>query len=344
MSLDPGALAALATALAWTVTAMSFEYAGKRIGAFALNTLRLATGCVFLGAYGLVVRGSFFPFDAPLSAWLGLGASGLVGLVAGDLLLFQAFIDCGSRIAMLVYATAPAMTALLGFLVLGEKMALAGLAGMALTLGGIALAVLGRPGTETQAGSGIQAQAKPAAPQAAPTPADSRRAQAPHAQEQAHKPAQVAQARSTGQRHRTRGILLAFGATLGQAVGLILGKSGAGNMDPFAGTQIRVSIALAAFAIIVAASGTWRGLGRALRDKKALVSLGAGSFFGPFLGVSLSLLAVQKTSAGLASAIMSLTPILIIPPSVLILKEKTTARELAGSLLAVAGVFVLFMA
>ncbi len=298
MDINTGALAALATAFAWTVTALSFEYAGKRIGAFALNFLRLAVGCVFLGIYGLAVRGRFFPFDAPASAWIGLGASGLVGLVVGDLLLFQAFIDSGSRVSMLIYATSPAMTAILGFFILGERIAPAGIGGMALTLAGIALAVLGR-------GEDGGRNKKPA---------------------------------------YLRGILLAFGATAGQAAGLILGKSGAGNMDPFAGTQIRVTAGVLGFLVIMLLTRSFRGLGAALRDRKALASLSLGSFFGPFLGVSLSLLAVQKTSAGIASAVMSITPILIIPPAALILKEKVSIREISGSILAVAGVFVLFLA
>src|SRR5512142_3025185 len=145
MELNVGALAALGTAFAWTLTALAFEYAGKRIGAVALNFLRLVVGCLFLGAYGLVARGLIFPTDAPLSSWAWLGASGLIGLVVGDPLLFQAFIDIGSRVAMLVYATAPAFTAILGYLVFGERIGLLGAGGMCLTLAGIAIVVFGRP-------------------------------------------------------------------------------------------------------------------------------------------------------------------------------------------------------
>jgi drug/metabolite transporter (DMT)-like permease len=302
--LNIGALAALATAFAWTITALVFEYAAKRIGAFALNFLRLLAGFVLLGVYCLILRGSFLPLDAPVSAWLWLGASGLVGLVAGDLLLFRAFIDIGSRIAMLVYATAPAMTALLGLAVLGEGITPMGAGGMTLTLAGISFVVLGkRPGGGDGAADG--AEARP---------------------------------------HRARGLLLAFGGALGQAGGLILSKIGAGGMDPFAGTQIRISAGLVGFAVILLASRSWKGILTAVRDGRAVVSLSIGAFFGPFLGVSLSLLAVQSGNAGVAAAIMSVVPILIIAPSALILKEKITLREIVGALTAVAGVFLLFLA
>ncbi len=302
--LNIGALAALGTAFAWTLTALAFEYAGKRIGAVALNFLRLVLGCLFLGLYGLASRGRFLPLDAPLSSWAWLGASGIVGLVLGDLLLFQAFIDIGSRVAMLVYATAPAFTAVLGFLVFGERISALGVGGMCLTLAGIAIVVFGRrPNTGN----------------------------AP-----ANRP------------HRARGLALAAGATLGQAGGLILSKlgagSGAGAMDPFAGTQIRVVAGVLGFAIALVATRSWKGIASAFKDRKAITSLSLGSFFGPFLGVSLSLLAVQSGNVGVASAIMSIVPVLIIAPSALFLKEKVALREIIGSVVAVAGVFALFLA
>ena len=311
MELNVGALAALGTAFAWTLTALTFEYAGKRIGAVALNFLRLVIGCLFLGLYGIAARGAFLPLDAPLSAWAWLGASGIMGLVLGDLLLFQAFIDIGSRVAMLVYATAPAFTAVLGFLVFGERISLIGVGGMCLTLVGIAIVVFGRR------------------PEAAGLPKDAAGA-------------------LPDRPHRGRGIALAAGATIAQAGGLILGKLGAGSgvgaMDPFAGTQIRVSAGVLGFAIALLATRSWRGIGRALKDRKAIASLSLGSFFGPFLGVSLSLLAVQSGNVGIASAIMSIVPVLIIAPSALILKEKVALREILGSVVAVAGVFALFLA
>jgi drug/metabolite transporter (DMT)-like permease len=309
MHLSVGALAALATAFAWTITALAFEYAAKRIGSLALNFLRLVVGFAFLGIYCLVVRGRFLPFDASLESWLWLGASGLVGFVIGDLLLFQAFIDIGSRISMLVYATAPAMTAVLGLLALGERITLAGAGGMALTLAGIAIVVMGKRGAPS-ADEGDRAAAGPA-----------------------NRP------------RRARGIMLAAGGAMGQAGGLILGKlgagSGAGAMNPFAGTQIRVSAGILGFAAILVATRSWKGIWTALKDGKAVASLTGGAFFGPFLGVSLSLLAVTSGNAGVASAIMSIVPVLIIAPSALIMKERVSWREILGSLIAVVGVAAL---
>jgi drug/metabolite transporter (DMT)-like permease len=73
----------------------------------------------------------------------------------------------------------------------------------------------------------------------------------------------------------------------------------------------------------------------------AVMSL--GSLFGPFLGVSFSLLAVKHTATGIAATIMAIVPVLIIAPSVALFKEKVTLREIVGALVAVAGVAVLFL-
>lgn len=300
-----GALAALGTAFAWTFTSIAFEYAAKRIGALALNFLRLLVACLFLGIYGLVARGLFLPTDASLSAWLWLGASGLVGFVLGDLCLFQAYIDIGARLSLLVYATAPIFTAILGYFAFGEGLSLQGLGGICLTLAGIAFVLMGKTSPKGESAARVSPR-------------------------------------------MLRGPLLALGGTVGQAGGLVLGKLGAGTgigaMDPFAGTQVRVVAGILGFAIVVTAARSWRGVLASLTDGKAVAGLAGGAFLGPFLGVSLSLLAVQSGNTGIAAAIMSITPVLIIAPSAIFLKEKVTLREIIGAVVTVAGVFVLFLA
>jgi drug/metabolite transporter (DMT)-like permease len=72
-----------------------------------------------------------------------------------------------------------------------------------------------------------------------------------------------------------------------------------------------------------------------------LTSLGA--FFGPFLGVSFSLVAVKYTEAGIASTIMALVPVFIIVPAVLFFKEKVTLPEMLGAIVSVAGVALFFL-
>jgi drug/metabolite transporter (DMT)-like permease len=139
------------------------------------------------------------------------------------------------------------------------------------------------------------------------------------------------------------GVLLALGAAVGQAVGLVLSKYGMGAYSAFAATQIRAIAAVAGFALIFMALGAWRKIADGLRDTRAMWPTLTGAVFGPFLGVSCSLLSVQYTETGIASTIMATVPVLIIPPAVILFKEKVTLRQALGAAVAVAGVAVLFM-
>jgi drug/metabolite transporter (DMT)-like permease len=66
-------------------------------------------------------------------------------------------------------------------------------------------------------------------------------------------------------------------------------------------------------------------------------------FTGPFLGVSFSLLAVQNTDTGIAATLMALTPVMIIPPAILMKKEKIRPLEIIGALVSVGGVALFFL-
>jgi drug/metabolite transporter (DMT)-like permease len=147
-----------------------------------------------------------------------------------------------------------------------------------------------------------------------------------------------------GRKQRRTGILLAMGSAMGQAVGLILSKRGlAGGYDAFAATQIRVLAGLAGFAAIFFAVHWWGRVVAACKDKPAMARMGLGAIFGPFLGVSLSLVAIAHTEAGVAATIMAIVPVLIIPPSVWLKKEKVSPRAVIGAVIAVAGVALMFL-
>jgi drug/metabolite transporter (DMT)-like permease len=74
-----------------------------------------------------------------------------------------------------------------------------------------------------------------------------------------------------------------------------------------------------------------------------MTALSLGAFFGPFLGVSFSLIAVKYTSTGIASTIMALVPVFIIVPSVLLNNEKVAISEILGAMVSVGGVGLFFI-
>ena len=79
------------------------------------------------------------------------------------------------------------------------------------------------------------------------------------------------------------------------------------------------------------------------RQKVCLGVIVRVSVFGPFLGVSFSLIAVQNTNTGIASTIMAIVPVLIILPAVVLYKQKVSLAEIAGAFLSVLGVAMFFI-
>jgi drug/metabolite transporter (DMT)-like permease len=140
-----------------------------------------------------------------------------------------------------------------------------------------------------------------------------------------------------------RGVLLALGGVLGQAGGLVLSKYGMGSYSALAATQIRVMVGLGGFVVVVFAIGWWPRVWAARKSAAGLGHTALGALMGPVIGVSLSLFAIQHTTTGVAASIMATTPILIIPLTVVTRRERVTSAGMAGAVMAIAGVIVLFL-
>lgn len=140
-----------------------------------------------------------------------------------------------------------------------------------------------------------------------------------------------------------KGFLYAFGGALGQAVGLILSKKGMGDYDAVAATQIRAIFGFVGFVLLVTFLKRWGRIFGTIKDFGSMQSITLGAIFGPFVGVALSLYAVQHTETGIASALMALVPIFIIVPSAIMFKEKITARQVIGAIISIAGASIFFL-
>jgi drug/metabolite transporter (DMT)-like permease len=138
-------------------------------------------------------------------------------------------------------------------------------------------------------------------------------------------------------------LALGFGGALGQAGGLVLSKIGIGSYDAFAATQIRVLAGIAGYSVMFFVLRWWPQVRAGLRNRPALGFAALGAFCGPCIAVSLSLIAVRATRAGVAASIMALTPVLIIPLVVLLKKERVGLGGVLGALVAVSGVALLFL-
>lgn len=142
------------------------------------------------------------------------------------------------------------------------------------------------------------------------------------------------------------GILYGFLGAAGQAGGLILAK--------FAFAESYVNGFVASFArlssagIIILAGGLllkrYRNPIKTYRNEiPALRATIAATVLAPVLGVTLSLVAIEFTKVGIASTLMALVPIIMLPISKYYYKEKVSLRAVTGAFIAVFGVVVLFL-
>ncbi|TVR42637.1 MAG: EamA family transporter [Bacteroidia bacterium] len=295
-----GELAALATAICWTITAITFEAASRKVGSIPVNIIRLVMAFFLIALFSWIIRDMPFPADATSHQWFWLAISGLVGFVIGDLFLFKAFTVIGSRLSLLIMTLVPPIAAFVGWLMMGETLAWIHLGGMALTMSGIGMVILHKRGRKNHRGE---------LPEHVPP----------------------------------TGIIFALLGALGQAVGLVLSKYGMQDYDAFSATQIRVMAGIIGFAVVIHVFKKWGAVETALNNRTALWLMLLGAVFGPFLGVTSSLIAVKYTATGIASTIMSISPILILPATYLLYKQQITWKELLGAFISVTGVALFFI-
>ena len=140
------------------------------------------------------------------------------------------------------------------------------------------------------------------------------------------------------------GVLFALGTVGTQSLRYILSKQGLGGDFPALSANV-VQILAATIAVWLTAffGGRWKKDFAVFRDRKASLTMIGGAIAGPFVGVTLSMVALANAQVGVASTLMALPPVLLLAYSYFILKEKVTARAVMGTALAVGGVACLFL-
>lgn len=323
-----GELISLGVAISWTATALFAEVGSKRMGSLPFNTIRMTMSLAFLVITLWLVMGVPYPRHADGGTWTWLLLSGLVGYVVGDYCLMQGYIHIGSRFGQLFMTLSAPTAAITGRIFLGEQMRPTAIIGMIITLSGIALSILSKSDDSQQHSIRFKLPA--------------------------------------------RGVFYAAMAGICQGFGLVLSKIGLTHYDAalsavgiaddavfegallqlpasvsvsFAATTIRAYIGLIGFflALVIFNKDGTEKLRHAVSDRKAMWCVFASTIFGPFIGVSASLLATQFTSAGIAQTLFALTPILIIAPAAVLFHQKVTAREVIGAVVSVAGVCSFFV-
>ena len=305
-----GEALSLTVAVSWTVTALFAEVGSKRLGSLQMNVIRMVLSLLMLGATLWCFTGSPYPLYADGKVWFWLSLSGFVGYLLGDYCLFNSYIWIGSRFGQLFMTLAPPTAAVFGWILLGETLAWNALLGMLVTLTGIGISVLNK-GTSQKLSLKLP----------------------------------------------LKGVLFGVGAGIGQGIGLVLSKVGmnfyensipageavGADLVPFASTFIRAVTGAVGFLCVMGIQRQFHTLATSVRDRKGMNAALWATITGPFIGVSLSLMAVQYTEAGIASTLMALTPVLIIWPAHIFFGQQVTFKEVVGACISVIGVSLFFI-
>lgn len=304
-----GEIAALSTAICWAITSVLFARAGTVIGSFNVNKIRL-TFAVFIYAVVLLLsKGRLFPenLNTAQIGWLVL--SGIVWHVIGDGCGFKALVMIGPRLTTIMCASAPIMTTLIAWFMLGEQLSFMIIIGIVVTMAGISWVV-----TERHKSTVNQTYVDPSHPDSGSL---------------------------------FKGSLLGLVAAFGMASGLIMAKQAmllSGSKVPvMEASFIRMLAATIVIWVFSVISGQAVKTFQAIRQVKAFAETVSGAFLGPFLGVWMSLVAVSMIAAGVAATLNAMVPIMILPIVVIFNKEKVTLRSALGAVIAVAGVAILFI-
>jgi len=291
-----GELSALLTACVWSISSIMFAGAIRRIGSVQVNVVRLVIAAVLLF---LTILAANLSVRLSLSQYAYLSISGCIGLVFGDTFLFKSFHVSGARISMLIMSLAPAISAILAYMILGETLSAWGIIGIAVTTAGIVLVVVSNQQSE-------QAKVK-----------------------------------------LTRiGLLYGFLGALGQGAGLVFARLAfvEGNINGFVATFVRIAASLVVLLPLTLLTGRIKNpIGVFWKEKRALMLTIGGAIFGPYLGITFSLIAIMYTKVGIAATLIATVPILMLPLVRIIYKERLSWHAIVGACVAVGGVAILFL-
>jgi drug/metabolite transporter (DMT)-like permease len=280
-----------------------FTSAGRRIGSFSVNAYRTTMAIGLLVCAHIILLGAILPV-ASSAQWFWMGLSGIVGLGIGDFGLFAAYVAIGPRRTVLVQAASPIFAAIGAYLMLGEGFSPLSAVGVTVTLTGIVVVLLER---------GEKSEENLAA-----------------------------------NKRKSWGVFFGLVSAMGQGFGVALSKKGmylgvSVAMNPLSAALIRILLAGLFVWTCVLFAGRLPEVHRTLKDREGIKYTAGGALIGPFLGMTLSMVAVANAQAGVAQTLMSLMPVIIIPVVWIIFREKTNWRGIIGAIIAIIGVAILFL-
>ena len=304
-----GAIAAVLTSALWTINAILFTSAGKRIGAISVNAWRIFLAALLLWITHLLMTGEVFPVGTG-EQWLWIGLSGIIGLGIGDFGLFASFIIIGTRRAVLIMSLSAIFASIAAFFLFNEVLSIVAFIGIAITLAGVITVLL-----EDE------------------TKSDEKKL----TRQEKIKGISYASIGAIGQ-----GLGIAF---LKKGMLLYPNVTDFYGITELAIASTLIRMILGALFVwgAITIMGKLPDIKKALKNKKGMKFVIIGAFIGPFVGVTLSTLAAYTIHVGIAQTLMSLMPVMIIPVVWFLFRQRTSWQGIVGAIVAVIGVAVLFL-
>jgi drug/metabolite transporter (DMT)-like permease len=304
-----GILIALAGTVCWAICVFPFTIAGRLMSVASMNLFRLVVGTILVMLLAFLFEtknmSAIFSHEY-INAWIWLGLSGIIALGIGDYFNYRMYVILSPRYGSVLSTLSPAAALILGIKLLDEHINLTGITGMLITIIGVMSMSLGRT-------------------------------------ERSNIP-------DHGYGSIFKGIVFGVFSAICNGAGLALSKKGfltqaaAGHPIPaLTASSIRFITATVIVIFVTFLNkkllANWKNI--IAQPRKTLGIAFTGIIFGPLLGVSFALTAIQYIDVAVAQTIFALVPVVALLMSHFIYKERITRYAFAGVLAAVAGVAVL---
>jgi drug/metabolite transporter (DMT)-like permease len=289
----------------WTVTPIFFAAAGRRIGAYNVNVLRLILAAVFMVAivsvYALF-RGGASIFIMPWKGYLWFTLSGLFGLVIGDIFYLLALTSLGPRRTTQFVTLAPVIPVIIAWIFLGERLSWQLCTGIALILAGIGYI------TNHESNPGNH--------------------------EESAEPGKFS----------FKGFLIAAIGSVFHGTGAVMARQAfvaAPDVDPIVATSVRVVSAAIINCLIALCCGILFKSIKSIKSPGVMSRIVFAVLSGPVIGMFFYVSAFKYSYAGVVTTLSSLSPIMILPIIAFRYRVRIRKEAIIGTLIAIAGVAVM---
>lgn len=300
-----GLLAASATLLSWSVGTLAFLKASRLMDPGLLNRARLGVAVIITLLIASAMDGRWpWALIAATSAesWLWLGLSGFIGLTIGDLFGFTSLRILGARRQSVIGTMAPAASAIVALLLLGETLSGSDVIGIGLSIAGVMYAM-----------------------------------NTPQERNEVH--SEGFGSYSIGVLLAIGGAICQ-GAGLVLAKKGMTGANA--SIAPFHATFLRMIVGFSAtYVVDILRRAPHRPLRDAYANPEARAAMFTGTLFGPIIGVTLSLVAARSLDVAVAQTIFSLVPFVVMAIMRIVYRQSIPLRSVIGAIISIVGVILL---